>query len=109
MSLITPPTGAVPAPTVAAPKAPQVIVPSVGRVLWFWPSKEYKEQERAQPCAAICTYVHSERMVNISTYNCNGEQYPLTSVPLRQPDDADPAKGPFVEWMPYQIGQAAKA
>lgn len=112
MSLITPPTAAkTAAPTATAapaPAAPSVIPPSIGRVLWYWPSAAYRAEPGAQPCSCQVAYVHNDRMVNIGGMNSNGEPFSETSVPLRQPDDNPPLKGSFVEWMPYQIGAAAK-
>lgn len=90
--------------TTLAPAQSKVIPPSIGRVLWFWPSSEYKEAPGAQAQTCQVCYVHSDRMVNIAGFNCNGEPFALTSVQLRQPEDPDPL-GSFVEWMPYQIGQ----
>lgn len=85
-----------------------VIPPTVGRVVYFWPSADFRSQEGAQPQAAIIAYVHGERMVNIAGFDCNGAPFSQTSVQLAQPGDAEVPKGSFVEWMPFQIGQAAK-
>ena len=83
-----------------------LIPPTVGRVVLFWPSAEFKAQKGSQPNAALVAYVHSDRMVNIAGFDCNGAPFSRTSVQLVQPGDPEVPKGAFVEWMPYQIGQA---
>jgi hypothetical protein len=77
-------------------------------MVWFWPSKQYREYEGAQAYSAQVCYVHNERMVNIAGYDPNGAPFQMTSVRLRQPEDPYPEQGPFVEWMPYQIATAPK-
>jgi hypothetical protein len=84
-----------------------MIKPTVGRVVWFWPSTMREGDDTKQPFAATVAYVHSDRMVNLSVVDHNGRQYGISSVPLRQPEDESP-DGMFCEWMPYQQGQAAK-
>jgi hypothetical protein len=83
-----------------------MIKPSIGRIMWYWPEKQYRGE---QPWAAIVTYVHSDIMVNLATWNADGHPQPKTSVPIVQ--DGSPytaGDSPYVEWMPYQIGQAKK-
>jgi ribulose-5-phosphate 4-epimerase/fuculose-1-phosphate aldolase len=83
-----------------------MIKPTIGRVMWYWPRKDYRGD---QPWAAIVTYVHSDNMVNLTTYNADGHNIPASSVPVVQ--DGSPflaGDSPYVEWMPYQIGQAKK-
>lgn len=84
-----------------------MIKPTVGRVVWFWPSAaEFLNND--QPQAAQVAYVHSDRMVNLSVVNHNGEQRAQTSVALVQDGDKLPEQGSFCSWMPYQVGQAKK-
>lgn len=84
------------------------IKPSIGRVVWFWPSgKSQAEQPGSQPLAAIVTYVWSDHLVNLTTFDSNGVPTPRTSVPLIQEGDTLPTWA-FAQWMPYQIGQARK-
>lgn len=85
-----------------------MIKPTVGRVVWFWPSTANEGADTKQPFAAMVAYVHSDSMVNLTVVNHNGAQFAVTSVPLRQPEDERPS-GMYCEWMPYQQGQAAKA
>jgi hypothetical protein len=87
-----------------------VIVPSIGRVVWFWPIEPVD-----QPYAALVTYVHSDRLINVGGFTANGEPFARTSIKLRQ--DGDPEAAPFpvrgveayAEWMPYQKQVASGA
>lgn len=86
-----------------------IIKPTVGRVVLFWDlDRADVDNEHAQAEAAIVAYVYSDRMVNLSVFDHVGKQRGVTSVPLIQPGDVRPSAGGFCEWMPYQIGQAAK-
>ena len=90
-----------------------MIKPAVGRVVWYHPSDYDLGHTRALPpgetCAAIVTYVHGDRMVNLVVFDVNGGSHPRTSVQLVQDDVQSPAAGhSWCEWMPYQKGQAAK-
>jgi hypothetical protein len=87
-----------------------VIKPTVGRVVWFTPSKNDTEviPSGTGKCAAMVTHVFHERMVNLTVFDANGKQYARTSVVLVQEGDPKPEHGYYCEWMPYQLGQAAK-
>jgi hypothetical protein len=88
----------------ATPPPVAVIEPSVGRVVWFWPTGKH---EGVQPCAAIVTYVHGSRCVNLAVFEANGSSAGYTSVRLHQPGDVPEEHGSwFAEWMPFQVGQA---
>jgi len=67
-----------------------------------------EEGAEPQPCAALVAYVFNDRMVNLSVSDHYGRTHNFTSVQLLQDDDARPVDGYFAEWMPYQVGQAAK-
>ena len=79
-----------------------MISPTIGRVVWYWPTAE----QTGQPWAALVTYVHSDRMINVGGWDANGNPVRATSIALLQDDDEP--KGPHCQWMPYQKGQAAK-
>ena len=79
-----------------------MIKPTVGRVMWF-----YRTGKEEQPFVSLVTYVHSDRCVNLVTFDWNGNTKGETSVTLVQERDERPS-GYFCEWMPYQKGQAAK-
>lgn len=89
-----------------------MIKPSIGRVVWFTPSKTdtqllFKVGDQ-QPLAGIVAYVHSDRCVNLAVFDPNGGSHSRTSVTLLQDDDVGNEGGYYAEWMPYQKGQAAK-
>lgn len=97
----------------------QVITPTIGRRVWYYPS-EYDRGVRAekpesiiqasqsQPCDAGVCFVHSDRLVNLTVADHNGNMHRRTSVKLVQPGDEIPAGGGFCTWMPYQVQAAAK-
>lgn len=90
-----------------------MIKPTVGRVVWFHPSKNSAESGFVyhggdQPLAAIVTHVWSDRMVNLVVFDSNGNSHSKTSVPLVQDGEDVQDGGFYCEWMPYQKGQAAK-
>lgn len=90
-----------------------VIRPTIGRRLWFWPSKNAVEggfayADRSQPCDAGIAYVWSDKMINISVSDQNGVVHSRTSVPLIQQGETPPEHGYYCEWMHYQLGQAQK-
>jgi hypothetical protein len=81
-----------------------MIIPTVGRVVWFWP--EGKTSDDQQPCPAIIAYVWSDRLINIAFFDMNGEPDNETSVPLIQEGEPYPPTR-YCEWMPYQKKVAA--
>ncbi len=84
-----------------------MIKPTVGRVMWYWP---FKMEDGGQPYAAIVTRVWGDNMVNLAVFDDGGVLQPKHSVPIVQ--DGSPytaGASPYCEWMPYQLGQAAKA
>jgi hypothetical protein len=80
------------------------IKPTVGRVVWFWEAGHHTD---AQPMAALVTFVHSDREVNLVVFTHEGYPTPCECVYLRQDGEERPSES-FAEWMPYQIGQAKK-
>lgn len=95
----------------------KLIPPTPGRVVWYYPSqheidaKQIAIYDQGQPLAATVAYVFSDRLVNLSVVDQAGAQFRRTSVQLLQEDDPVPhtSEGPYAAWMPYQLGQAAKA
>lgn len=67
-----------------------------------------------QPLDATVIAVHGDRLVNVLVTDMVGRQFPVLSVTLVQEGDILPAcneglpLGRYVEWMPYQQGQARK-
>ncbi len=85
-----------------------MIQPSLGRVVWFTPyESDTMARDNSGRCAALVTYVHSDRMVNLAVFDGNGNHHPKTSVKLLQEEDERPTSG-FCEWMPFQLGQAQR-
>lgn len=84
-----------------------MIKPTVGRVVWYRPVNEHIPHDASQPLAAIVTYVHSDRFVNLCVLYQDGHPQSRTSMFLIQEGD-EPPNHSYCEWMPFQKGQAAK-
>lgn len=97
----------------------QVIKPTVGRKVWYRPSKHDKlgpvpmGVAGDEPLDATVIAVWGDRMINALVTDITGRQFPVLSVNLLQPGD-EPSKdadgnviGRYCEWMPYQVGQAS--
>lgn len=85
-----------------------MIIPTVGRVVWFYPRGKAQADAGEQPQAAHVAYVHGDRLVNLMAITSSGVPYPVKDVRLVQPDDEAPLpQEAFACWMPYQIGAAA--
>lgn len=86
-----------------------MIAPTVGRVVWYRAKLLGNSHPKESPeQAAIVTYVHSDRLVNLVVFGHNGNPVPMTSVTLVQEGDTPPMDWGYCEWMPYQICQAKK-
>lgn len=86
-----------------------MIEPSVGRIVHYVPHPDdmLPVVRRGDPLAAIVAAVHDAHCVNLCVIDGNGEHHSKTSVRLVQPGEGAPPP-PYCQWMPYQIGQAAK-
>lgn len=86
-----------------------LIKPTVGRVVWYWPSvatmavHDMFSNEPTQPMAAHVAYVWHDRMVNLVAYDHKGKVHALPSVSLIQPGDDVPEGRDFCQWMPHQV------
>lgn len=100
---------------------PKVIVPTVGRKVWFrpgggiWPAgmqafpgTDY-DCGVQQPMDATIVYVHNDRLVNLRVIDHTGHAFPVRDVQLVQPGDQCCGGGHRAEWMPFQVKQAGKA
>lgn len=91
-----------------------MITPTVGRVMHYWPEKAIRG---VHPFAAIVAGVwdHPEatagdaNLVNLAVFDSAGDHFSASRVPVVQ-DGSPYTKGDsaYAEWMPYQLGQAAK-
>lgn len=93
-----------------------MIVPTIGRKVWFWPTAQQYLRYTAdgsvaienQPFDATVIAVWGDRCVNLRVTDHEGNQFTRTSVPLNQPGDAiHIEEANFATWMPYQV-QTAK-
>lgn len=90
-----------------------MIKPTVGRIVHYYPPKEYAHHTpgqtllAGQPHAAIIATVWSDVCVNLMVIDRNGVPFGLTSVSLLQ-DDEQPGENHFgyCAWMPYQVEKA---
>lgn len=80
-----------------------MIKPTVGRIVWYRTGAPTQEA----PWAAIVTYVHDDRHINIIGFDPMSHSFPAHYLTLCQENEPRP-EGPYAEWMPYQIGQAKK-
>ena len=93
----------------------QVITPAVGRKVWYRPSANDvvgpvpMVVAGDQPLDATVIAVWGDRMVSVLVTDVMGKQFPVLSVTLVQEGDEKPVVGRYVEWMPYQQGQARKS
>lgn len=81
-----------------------MIVPTVGRIVWF-----YAGAEPFGEMAAIVTAVHGDRLINAMVFGPLGHAdiAQHKSIQLWQEGDPEPI-GKHCRWMPYQINQARK-
>jgi hypothetical protein len=89
------------------------IIPTVGRIVWFRPATSDAESERTQlsdqPYAATVAHVNDDGTVNLTVHGHDGRTFARTNVPLWDGEGARPEfDKTFAEWMPYQLGQAAR-
>lgn len=94
-----------------------VIVPTVGRKIYFYPdaggiADKTITRIDEQPIDATVVYVHPKaeadphHLVNLRLTDHTGFMHFCGKVPLVQ--DGSIVKGACAQWMPYQVGQAAK-
>ena len=84
-----------------------MIKPTIGRVVWYWPSHL---THTSQPYAALIAHVHDDFEINVAFFDHYGVAGADQRVLLLQDDDSygNPGGGGWAKWMPYQKGQAAK-
>jgi hypothetical protein len=91
------------------------IVPSVGRVVWYWPGGDDVHTDMmwspnsGQPLRADICYVHDCGTVNLSINDLAGKPFARLDVTLHQGDaEGCSLPRPFATWMPYQLEMALK-
>jgi hypothetical protein len=89
------------------------ITPTVGRVVWFYPSTRtgssaFHPPTLNDPLAAIVAKVIGAHFVNLAVFDAHGFTHSMIEVPLVQEGEDAPAEGYYATWMPHQIGQAKK-
>lgn len=87
-----------------------MIPPTVGRVIWVWPSADVRSHailDPTQPFTASIAYVHSDTDINVAGADHLGTSFQAQHVPLWDGETERPAVVCW-QWMPYQKGQAAK-
>lgn len=90
------------------------IIPTVGRVMLFYPDhrteqNNFSKPRLGEPCAALVASVNAENMVNLTVSDASGMPHPRRNVPVVQEGETPPATGYYATWMPYQVGQAKNA
>lgn len=80
-----------------------MIKPTIGRRVWYW-----AHSDQVSPYDAGIAFVENDNTLNISYADHTGMMHAEIGVYLWQGEGARPT-GPYCEWMPYQLGQAAKA
>jgi hypothetical protein len=91
------------------------IIPTNGRVMLYWPSVYDRANGVVQHSPGVALTAHvchvwGEHMVNVDVIDSEANHHKRTSVPVIQdesPFEAS-ANSPYVTWMDYQLGQAAK-
>lgn len=85
-----------------------MIKPTIGRVVWYHPSHaDAVAKNPGDVHPALITKVWSASCINLAIFDSEGVPYQRTSILLVQDGESPPAFG-YAEWMPYQIGQAAR-
>lgn len=90
-----------------------IIKPTIGRVVWFYPSSQtgnagFAAPADGEPLAAVVAKVWSDNLLNLTVFDANGVAHSRTSVALVQDGEPVPPHGYYATWMPYQVGQAKK-
>ncbi len=100
-----------------APQEPLLIVPTIGRRVWYWPSNDdidhaydpvLKVLDKAQAMDAGIVFVHDDRRVNLSVKDHYGKSFARLNVQLVQEGDTVPVGCGYAAWMPYQKSSAAR-
>ena len=85
------------------------ITPTVGRVVHYvCGPNDGSAPADGSSLAAIVAAVNADGTVNLAVFGSNGNLQPRLNVTLVQEGESAPADEGYAQWMPYQLGQAAK-
>jgi hypothetical protein len=90
------------------------IVPTVGRVVWFTPSRltgdyGFTHIDSRKPLAAIVAHVFNDCLVNLSVFDSNGTPFSRTSVQLcRRRGQAGTRLFLLLDALPGRAGREAR-
>lgn len=84
-----------------------MIEPTVGRIVLYHYGPGESRHHGPEAWPAIVTKVHGHHSVNLTVFAPDGVVLGKPEVRLVQADEEAP-DGEWCEWMPYQIGQAAR-
>lgn len=97
-----------------------IVTPTVGRKVWYRPSKfdttgiGAMQHIIGQPLDATIIAVWGDRCINLQIIDIMGKVFTKTSATLKQEGDTMPVDAEdnevfgYAEWMPYQAAQAKK-
>lgn len=98
------------------PLSREVIAPTIGRVVWYWPGKDGADAvvslDAEQPMKADVVFVHPEQneagefVVNLGVVDHAGRHVRRHNIPLVQGQFPSGSSMEHCTWMPYQLGQA---
>jgi hypothetical protein len=82
-----------------------MIKPTIGRVVWFWPSRpvppRFVVRDRNQPFAATVAFVQNDTTVTLNVSDHAGQPWAWENVLLWHGEGDRPAER-FCQWMPNQ-------
>ena len=87
------------------------MVPTVGRIVWFYPGEDSEILAGEKKClGAMVQEVSTEDIVTVTGVGLDGVPFCVEGIALLDPStpDLDPDIGGYATWMPYQVAQAAK-
>lgn len=89
------------------------IVPTVGRVVWYWPEvgggDKNLDHDGEQPLRADVCHVNPDGTINLCVNDAAGAGFKRPNIQLHQGDAAGCSlPRPFATWMSYQLHQAEK-
>lgn len=87
------------------------IVPTIGRKVWYRPGPDDEIMtvvNKDLPFDATVVCVINDALVHLVIFDHHGYSHRRFAIPVVNEGEPKPTEAPYVEWMPYQIGQAKK-